>query len=659
MYLVTKSTDLSKLVDRWSRYKVVSFDIFDTLISRLVSDPHDVFTLVEREFNHRYPDAPLAGFKEERVSAERRVREARDFKEVTFDIIYAELIQTYGIRVADQLAELELDLEHHLSIPNRIGGDLFNTVKQAGMSIVLASDMYLPTGFISKLLRKNDISGYDELFISAEHDRMKSDGTLYDMIHEKMGIQANEMIHLGDNLKSDFLKPIRMGGRSGWLPKSVRKTAPDDATLLGRFLSSRQVDRTVEEDVGYNKLGPLLFGFSHWLCRKVEAHNIDHLVFLARDGKLMQDAFRLIDQKGTKHDYLYVSRQVLILPTIWMEPELDQIERYASISEKSTVGSVLERLGVRDLFDPPLLDQYSLGLDDLIDGSKLSESEAFSRFYECIQPKVVERSKECYEALVAYLRGFELSGKVAVVDIGWNGSMQRALSRILETAQIDVEVVGYYFGVNPESSYVTANPGAYHGYLFDHRSKLQNYIKEECFRNMFETLFLARHGSVREIHGDGEIEFYDYEYEEIEDVIGKLQKSSTEFVKDYAESLSPSMVEAEHESYYEAVFKMGLTPTQPEAKLFGDMTFFDVGLQHLAKVEGNNVLEELRRSKWKPGYMVNLTGLRLPFHLLLQWKNRRQLRKNSRVIQSVVGSKVFGLAEMAFERLHWVEFALY
>jgi len=344
---------------------------------------------------------------------------------------------------------------------------------------------------------------------------MKSDGTLFEMIHEKMGIEANEMIHLGDNLKSDFLKPIRMGGRSCWLPKPVRKAAPDDATLLGRFLDSRQVCRTVEEDVGYNKLGPLLFGFSQWLCRKVEAHEVDHLLFLARDGKLMQDAFRIADQQDTSHDYLYVSRQVLILPTIWMEPELAQIERYASISEKSTVGAVLERLGVRDSVDLSLLDQHSLGLDDPIDGTKLSESEAFCRFYEGIKPGVVERSRESYEALVAYLRGFDLSGKIAVVDIGWNGSMQRALSRILDTARIDVEVVGYYFGINPESNYVAANPEAYHGYLFDHRSKLQNYIKEECFRNMFETLFLARHGSVREIRRDGEIELYYYEYEGI------------------------------------------------------------------------------------------------------------------------------------------------
>lgn len=658
MHVITKLSDSSKIVTLLSRYKVVSFDIFDTLISRLVSDPHDVFALVEREFNHLHPHERLDGFRDERVSAERRVREVRDFKEVTFEIIYAELSKTYGAEVSERLAELELNLEHQLSVPNRIGGDIFNAAKDAGLTIILTSDMYLSGRFIRKLLCKNDIAGYDELFVSSEHNRMKSDGTLYEMIHEEMGIEAHEMIHLGDNLKSDFLRPIRMGGRSCWLPKSIRKNPPDDGTLLRRFLDSKQANLPIEEDVGYNKLGPLLFGFSQWLCRKVEEHDVDHLLFLARDGKLMRDAFRIVGQEDTKHDYLYVSRQVLILPTIWMEPELKQIESFASISEKSTVGSVLERLGVRDMIDQSLLDQFSLGLGDTIDGTKLSESEVFSRFYECIQPKVVERSKECYEALVAYLRGFELSGKIAVVDIGWNGSMQRALSRILETAQIDVEIVGYYFGVNPESSYVAANPGAYHGYLFDHRSKLQNYIKEECFRNMFETLFLARHGSVREIHDGGEIELYEYEYEGIEDVINRLQRSSITFVKDYTQSVSPSMVEAEHEVYYEAIFRLGLTPTKTEAKFFGEMAFFDVDLEYLAKVEGNNVLDELRRSKWKTGYMVNLTGMRLPFHLLVQWKNGRQIRKKARWMQNAAYPKAVGLAEVVFERLPLVEFAL-
>jgi len=69
-------------------------------------------------------------------------------------------------------------------------------------------------------------------------------------------------------------------------------------------------------------------------------------------------------------------------------------------------------------------------------------------------------------------------------------------------------------------------------------------------------------------------------------------------------------------------------------------------------------LHELRRSKWKPGYMVNLTGLRLPFHLLIQWKNRRQVRKNSRSMQNVLCPKILGFAEMVSERAHWLEFAL-
>jgi len=141
MHLVTKSTDPSRLVSRFSRYKVVSFDIFDTLISRLVSDPHDVFALVEREFNHRHPEIRLDGFREKRVSAERRAREARDFKEVSFEVIYDELSKTYGVELADRLAEVELDLEHRLSIPNRIGGDIFNAAKDAGLKIVLASDI--------------------------------------------------------------------------------------------------------------------------------------------------------------------------------------------------------------------------------------------------------------------------------------------------------------------------------------------------------------------------------------------------------------------------------------------------------------------------------------------------------------------------------------
>ena len=42
------------ILNRIMKYKIVSFDIFDTLLKRDVFFPTDVFVLVEREYNRRF-----------------------------------------------------------------------------------------------------------------------------------------------------------------------------------------------------------------------------------------------------------------------------------------------------------------------------------------------------------------------------------------------------------------------------------------------------------------------------------------------------------------------------------------------------------------------------------------------------------------------------
>ncbi|MEM8867822.1 MAG: HAD family hydrolase [Verrucomicrobiota bacterium] len=627
MYLIRKSTDLSRVVARLRKYKVVSFDIFDTLISRSVPEPHDVFSVVEAEYNCRYSEESISDFRQARVDAEYRVRAAINFKEVSLETICEELSKVYGAEVARRLAEVELAVESQLSIRKPIGYDVYVAAISAGLRVVLTSDMYLSKEFIAGLLAKNGIDGYSELFVSSELDCMKSDGSLFDYIYEKLGIQANEMIHLGDHLKSDFLRPILKGGASYWLPKPRSASKLNDAACLKKFLQSKQCEQTIEEEIGYNKLGPLLFGFSHWIRQRVKKDKVDRLLFLARDGKIMQEAFQCVNVDEIKNDYLFVSRQVLIHPMLWLHPELEEIQNYASISEKSDIGSVLERLGLRDTISQEFLDTFSLTFDDKINGTKLTQSEAFVKLYEAIRPQVIKHSKQSFKALVDYLKGLNLSGKVGLVDIGWNGSMQRAFKAIIEATQIDVEITGYYFGVNPTSSYAAKHKGSYNGYLFDHNHNFDNFIKEECFRNIFETLFVAPHGSVRAIHEEGEIEMYDYEYDEIEGAIHDIQISGIQFVKDYGATMSPAFVDPDQECYYDAVFKMGLSPSRSEAKYFGEMKFFDVGLEYLAKVPKGDVIAGFRGSKWKIGYMVNLTGLSLPYHLLMQLKIKQRVKR--------------------------------
>lgn len=68
--------------------KVVSFDIFDTLLIRPFLRPTDIFRYIEIEYS-------IAGFAEERVFAERRARATIGKREVTLDDIYGCISENY------------------------------------------------------------------------------------------------------------------------------------------------------------------------------------------------------------------------------------------------------------------------------------------------------------------------------------------------------------------------------------------------------------------------------------------------------------------------------------------------------------------------------------------------------------------------------------
>ena len=63
--------------------KIISFDIYDTLVKRNVPNPRDVFELVEYKYKKMH--GIDLKFKDIRINAEREVRKENIGYEITFD----------------------------------------------------------------------------------------------------------------------------------------------------------------------------------------------------------------------------------------------------------------------------------------------------------------------------------------------------------------------------------------------------------------------------------------------------------------------------------------------------------------------------------------------------------------------------------------------
>ena len=148
--------DLMKLL---SGYDVISFDIFDTLITRCLPKPNDVFQLVELILTDEGKSE--VGFAEAREQAEKNANFIRGYP--SFDEIYDELKNLCNLSEEEikKIKQTEFRIELELLVARRDVLSLFSALIKQGKRIVLVSDMY----FSSKQLRKILINcGYELLF---------------------------------------------------------------------------------------------------------------------------------------------------------------------------------------------------------------------------------------------------------------------------------------------------------------------------------------------------------------------------------------------------------------------------------------------------------------------------------------------------------------
>ena len=343
--------------DLEAKTEYVSFDIFDTLVLRNCEKPSDVFRIV---------GSNIDGFYEARVQAEKEVRHASRFEEITLNEIYEHLRSVYGTDKADQLKQKEIETEITICVPNHEVVEKYNEMVAQGRSVFLISDMYLPKAVIQSILNKCGIGGYKKLYVSSEYRKTKRSGKLFDLVLKENAISNNRLTHIGDNPVSDwfvpkeksiasflygkrrsytFLRPIRQRLAVSVTPKMKKEF---DALQITCGNSMREYSAAYE--AGNTVLGPMLYGFTCWLHKRVVDHNVQKLVFLSREGRILKESYELLygDESATLI-YINVSRLALCRARIietssWQE----LLDLMASLLKNiDTVDEFVDLLGIK------------------------------------------------------------------------------------------------------------------------------------------------------------------------------------------------------------------------------------------------------------------------------------------------------------------------
>lgn len=469
--------DLLALVESGD-FDLLSLDVFDTLVWRAVPLPADVFYLVGRELIRRravQPSSPVESFVRERINAENRAREKAPAREATLDEIYAEFPRGYLIDLAPaDVARLEFEVEREVVRVNPDMRALLDRARARGMKTALVSDTYFSRAQILMLTAFVP----DYLLISSEYRLSKRLG-LHRHLIEESGVPPGRILHAGDNHAADVEGPGNFnlarywfrrfpgelaGAIDGELPHVFsRRTAcltHHDAgmtSLRGRMAFQCHTDH---ERWGAAVLGPVMAGFRDWVVERCLALGIDHVLCLMREGRILKEA---IDGAGAplKTSEFYVSRFAVLKAAIFDGRE-EELERFVFRPTPQKAGRILEQLG--------LTARQVGGIDA---DTRLQPAAARTLIRRIshdpvLRGQVLASSRRARAGLLRHLQSMGLdpaTRKVALVDLGYSGTIQGALQTILDREATGLVTHGLYLVTGAEVHRTQAVGCAAEGWL--------------------------------------------------------------------------------------------------------------------------------------------------------------------------------------------------
>lgn len=443
-----------------SQFDAVSFDIFDTLITRKLYNPDDLFYLMGESFEKKY--GYHVDFIRYRKAAEEQANKKFGAR-TNIHNIYDELpdIMNISAQTAEELKCMEIELEMESSIPRQDMLELFNYLRRKCIPIYLVSDMYLPTDIVERLLAKCGYSGYSELYLSCELGLRKDSGTMWTYLVSIW--RHKRVVHVGDNFCSDMQRPVDMhipiypilnprtmfqlSDVHSYFQEKVRHEVAS-SYIMGMLVngllfnspfameSQHKLRKVKNKTAAKAMFGATLLSFLQAIPNYVKEDQ--ELLFLAREGYFLKDLYELYfessDRRKNPNCYFLASRRASSGAAIKSEEDI------RTLLSGHYCGSVANLLRTR------------LGMDtrDKLSHCMVRMPEEIEDVMELIKDDIqalLERSKNECDAYNTYADAMIKSAKEVppvVIDLGYSGTIQYYL-----TLALNRRIDGFYLFTEP------------------------------------------------------------------------------------------------------------------------------------------------------------------------------------------------------------------
>lgn len=524
------------LLEKIEKADIISFDLFDTLVTRCVFSYTDIFDLMKyflKEQGIFFPE-----FSKYRLYSEKEL--SKQYAPTLEEIYSFMLVKTGGnFLSAREFAEIERKLDFSTLRIRKDISSLYNSLINSGKKVVITTDSYYSLEQIKTLLNENGLSVCDNIFVSCEYGTSKTQN-LFRILKNKY--PDNSILHIGDDEFADTNSAIKFGidtfriyngadlfyylGELG-IQDDIKTMS--DRIKVGLFVSelfnnafcfeSSESKLCVESSfqIGYLFCAPMITDFVLWMNRCLEHEGYNQILFCARDGYLPGRLFRKLAM-NVKSVYFMASRTAAIRAGMEKESDIEYVDtmKYFGTKEKA----LETRFGIK--------------------ANNVGESE---RINEIISKSAFQR-----ERYRRYINELELSSSpIAMFDFVAKGTSQLYLQKLFNQ-----HVKGFYFlQLEPE-------------FMEDKKLDIEPFYTDEekntsaIFENYYilETILTSPYSQMQEFDDEGNFVFASETRSKSDiSVIIKAQEGINTFFDKYLK-LVPEALRCENKKLDEKILKL-------------------------------------------------------------------------------------------------------
>lgn len=533
--------------------KVLSLDIFDTLLRRKVPMPADIFLLLGHQLKKEgwlIEAVPPEAFVELRVKAEYIARSKKP--EVTLQEIYWALCGIFTKITIEEMIEgknglfseadvddavaIELALEKQLLHYDEEILKLAQYAARKKIDVVLISNTYFTQENIAFFL---DPAPFRRIFLSCEYGFGKGAGLFAKMI-EELNVKPEEILHIGDNFKADCQAALQLKIPSIYYQKydpefmkvlnlewpesdlTQRKALLDGSegdfgltALRAKMHYDPRLKNFSKKEAffwkyGASVLGPCLTGFTHWIYDRCREMKEGQVFCLMREGrlyhKLIQAYAPYYPQHKLRSSELWASRQFITHACMaYGTPQEIFAATKSHPASRFTYETFLAYLGLNIQKIRKLVKYRYVKLDDR---PICEELAAYLSERAELKEKILERAAAKRRRFLNYLSTLaDLANlsHMTLVDVGWSGTIQGALQAIFYLSGYPIKVHGLYLATAYDTDLALMQGFIREGYLMK-----ANYPQGDVRvlkRGMYamEQTALAGLGSLVDIDDQGQV----------------------------------------------------------------------------------------------------------------------------------------------------------